>query len=70
MTVFDNKYTDIAIFISSGIFIIGNRFFVNAKRLKKIAYYPGGAMYFENWKINETVPLSECLSYRIKIIKA
>ncbi|WP_438313021.1 class I SAM-dependent methyltransferase [Sporosarcina sp. FA9] len=34
------------------------------------AYYPGGAMDFKNWKFNVTVPLSECLSYRIKIIKA
>lgn len=38
--------------------------------LKIIAYYPGGAMDFENWKFNESVPLSECLSYRIKVIKA
>lgn len=38
--------------------------------LKIIAYYPGGAMDFENWKFNETAPLSECMSYRIKIIKA
>lgn len=38
--------------------------------LKIIAYYPGGAMDFENWKFNETVPLSAGLSYRIKVVKA
>jgi SAM-dependent methyltransferase len=38
--------------------------------LKIIAYYPGGAMDFENWKFHETVSLSECLSYRIKVVKA
>lgn len=38
--------------------------------LQIIAYYPGGAMDFEKWEFNETVPLSECLSYRIKVIKA
>ncbi len=38
--------------------------------LKITAYYPGGAMDFQNWKYNKNVSLSECLSYRIKVIKA
>ena len=38
--------------------------------LKVIAYYPGGAMDYENWQFNEVVALSDCLSYRIKVKKA
>lgn len=37
--------------------------------LKIIAYYPAGAMDFENWTFDKTVSLSECLSYRIKVVK-
>lgn len=33
-TIFDDSYSGIATFISLGVFIIGNVFFVNAKRLK------------------------------------
>lgn len=32
-TIFDDKYSGIAIFISLGVFIIGNAFFINAKQL-------------------------------------
>lgn len=39
-------------------------------KLKIITYYPGGAMDFENWKFSEKVSLSDCLSYRIKVVKA
>lgn len=38
-------------------------------KLKIIAYYPGGAMDFENWVYHENVPLTESLSYRIKVVK-
>lgn len=38
-------------------------------KLTITAFYPGGAMDFENWKYNEIAPLSECLSYRIKVKK-
>lgn len=37
--------------------------------LKIVAYYPGGAMDFENWVYHENVPLTESLSYRIKVVK-
>lgn len=37
--------------------------------LQITAYFPGGAMDFVNWKYNEVVSLSECLSYRIKVKK-
>lgn len=33
-TIFDDKYSGIAVFISLGVFIIGCAFYVNAKRLK------------------------------------
>lgn len=34
ITIFDDEYSGIAMFVSLGIFIIGSAFFVNAKRLK------------------------------------
>ena len=37
--------------------------------LKIIGYYPAGAIDFENWTFDKTVSLSECLSYRIKVVK-
>lgn len=37
--------------------------------LEVIAYYPGGAMDYENWQFNEVASLSDCLSYRIKVKK-
>ncbi|MFD2762410.1 hypothetical protein [Lentibacillus juripiscarius] len=33
-TIFDDEYSGIAMFISLGIFIIGNAFFINARQLK------------------------------------
>lgn len=33
-TVFDDKYSGIAMFISLGVFIIGTAFFANVRRLK------------------------------------
>lgn len=33
-TIFNDEYSGIAMFISLGVFIIGNAFFINAKRLK------------------------------------
>lgn len=38
--------------------------------LQIIAYFPGGAMDYENWQYHEVTALSECLSYRIKVKKA
>ena len=38
--------------------------------LKITAYYPGGSMDYDNWKFNDVVALSECLSYRIKVKKS
>ncbi|HLR10637.1 MAG TPA: class I SAM-dependent methyltransferase [Sporosarcina sp.] len=38
-------------------------------QLQIVAYYPGGAMDFEQWQYQEQVALSECLSYRIKLKK-
>jgi len=34
ITMFDNKYSGITMYISSVIFTIGSAFFINAKRLK------------------------------------
>lgn len=33
-TIFNDEYSGIAMFISLGIFIIGNAFFINARQLK------------------------------------
>ncbi|KOO52019.1 class I SAM-dependent methyltransferase [Viridibacillus arvi] len=41
----------------------------NLANLQVISIFPGGAMDFENWSYKETVTLSKCLSYRIKIKK-
>lgn len=38
--------------------------------LNVTAYFPGGAMDYENWQFNEVVALSKALSYRIKVKKA
>lgn len=32
MTIFDDRYSGIAMFISVGVFIVGTAFFVNVKR--------------------------------------
>lgn len=34
ITIFNDEFSGVAMFVSLGIFIIGNAFFVNAKRLK------------------------------------
>ncbi|AIF42162.1 hypothetical protein [Virgibacillus sp. SK37] len=34
-TIFDDEYSGIFTYICLGIFIVGNAFFINAKRLKK-----------------------------------
>ncbi|GEN29816.1 SAM-dependent methyltransferase [Cerasibacillus quisquiliarum] len=41
----------------------------NQANLKVKAFYPGGAMDFDTWTYNETVSLSSCLSYRVKLVK-
>ncbi|UOQ83559.1 hypothetical protein [Gracilibacillus salinarum] len=33
-TVFNDKYSGIAMFVSLGIFIVGNAFFISARQLK------------------------------------
>lgn len=37
--------------------------------LNVVAYFPGGAMDYENMRYYENASLVECMSYRIKIIK-
>lgn len=37
--------------------------------LEIIAYFPGGAMDFQQWQYHELTSLNECLSYRIKVKK-
>ncbi|WP_197139527.1 hypothetical protein [Lysinibacillus sphaericus] len=34
-TIFDDEYSDIAMFVCLGIFILGTAFFINTKQLKK-----------------------------------
>ncbi len=38
--------------------------------LKIIDIFPGGAMDWDEWKYNPKVSLEECLSYRIKVVRA
>ncbi|MGM8216424.1 class I SAM-dependent methyltransferase [Bacillaceae bacterium W0354] len=37
--------------------------------LKVVDIFPGGAMDWEEWKFHQKVPIQECLSYRIKVVK-
>lgn len=37
--------------------------------LKIIGYFPGGAMDYEQWEYIEQTSLTDCFSYRIKVIK-
>lgn len=37
--------------------------------LKIVSYFPGGAMDYKNWQYIDKTSLTDCFSYRIKIVK-